>query len=130
MFDSARAREILLLPRNTRREEEGNVGFFGKTYGQSFLGVSSTVACITKFQRATDLQVSGVSLAGVIHANFQVFSLVISGRFVIRCAERPSTVLTMASAAAPTRQRPPEVRSWHVHRIPKSHIYVQIDFCV
>ena len=45
-------------------------------------------------------------------------------------AVRPSTVLTMASAAAPTRQRPPEVRFWHVHRLPKSHIYVQIDFCV
>ena len=22
-----------------------------------------------------------------------------------------------------------EVRSWHVHRISNSHIYVQIDFC-
>ena len=79
---------------------------------------------------ATELQVSGVNLAGVTHANFWFFSLVISGRFVMRCAERPSTMLAMASAAAPTHQRPPEVRSWHVHRIPKSHIYVQIDFCV
>ena len=92
--------------------------------------MSSTVACITKFQRAIDLKVSGVNLASVTHANFRVFSLVISGRFVMRCAVRPSTVLTMASAAAPTRQRPPEVRSWHVHRLPKSHIYVQVDFCV
>ena len=24
----------------------------------------------------------------------------------------------------------PEVRSWHVHRIHKSHIYIQTDFCV
>ena len=92
--------------------------------------MSSTVACITKFQRAIDLQVSGVNLASVTHANFRFFSLVISGRFVMCCAVRLSKVLTMASAAAPTRQRPPEVRSWHVHRLPKSHIHVQIDFCV
>ena len=92
--------------------------------------MSSTIACITKFQRAIDLQVSGVNLASVTHANFRFFSLVISDRFVMSFAVRPSTVLTMASAAAPTRQRPPEVRSWHVHRLPKSHIYVQIDFCV
>ena len=90
--------------------------------------MSSTIACIAKFQRAIDLQVSGVNLASVTHANFPFFSLVISVRFVMRFAVRPSTVLTMASAAAPTRQRPPEVRSWHVHRLPKSHIYVQIDF--
>ena len=29
-----------------------------------------------------------------------------------------------------TSQTPPEVRSWHVHRIRKSHIYIQTNFCV
>ena len=29
-----------------------------------------------------------------------------------------------------TSQGPPEVRSWHLHRIRKSHIYIQTDFCV
>ena len=36
----------------------------------------------------------------------------------------------MARKTAPTRQRPQEVRSWHVHGIPNSHIYVQINFCL
>ena len=52
--------------------------------------MSSTIACITKFQRAIDLQVSGVNLASVTHANFRFFSLVISGRFVMSFAVRPA----------------------------------------
>ena len=86
MFDSARAREILPLPCNAQRVEEGDVGFSCKTEGQNSLGLSSTTAYIAMSLRTNDLQVRRVNLACVIRAN-SLNSLVISGRFVMCFAE-------------------------------------------
>ena len=47
------------------------------------------------------------------------------------CRRTPSTSgLFYQDSSTTTSQRPPEIRSWHVHRICMSHIYVQTDFCV
>ena len=125
MCDSALAREIPSLTRRRRQcrlllEDIGTIFPWCVKYHCLYYEVSACNRPAGKWCQLGERDT----------CKLPVFSLVNSGRFVMRFAVRPSTVLTMASAAAPTRQRPPEVRSWHVHRLPKSHIYVQIDFCV